>query len=53
VIRTVASEGRGIDALATTIDKFREPFCGEQERELKYVGVLEEAAGGDGVVAGD
>jgi LAO/AO transport system kinase len=37
VVRTVASEGRGIDALAATIDKFREHFASSKERELKHV----------------
>jgi LAO/AO transport system kinase len=37
VIRTVASENRGIDVLATTIDKFREHFAARGERELKHV----------------
>jgi LAO/AO transport system kinase len=37
VVRTVASENRGIDALAATIDNFREHFVARGERELKHV----------------
>src|SRR6202007_1925813 len=37
VIRTVASENRGIELLAATIDKFREHFAAQGERELKHV----------------
>src|SRR5277367_1484291 len=37
VVRTVASENRGIDVLAATIDKFREHFVARGERELKHV----------------
>jgi LAO/AO transport system kinase len=37
VIRTVASENRGIDVLAATIDKFREHFAARGERESKHL----------------
>jgi len=37
VVRTVASENRGVDVLAATIDKFREHFAERGERELKHV----------------
>jgi len=37
VVRTVASEGKGIDALAETIAKFRKHFECNGERERKHV----------------
>jgi LAO/AO transport system kinase len=37
VVRTVASENRGIDVLAETIDKFRAHFVASGERERKHV----------------
>jgi LAO/AO transport system kinase len=37
VVRTVASEGKGIDALAETIAKFRKHFECSGERERKHV----------------
>ena len=37
VVRTMASENRGIDVLAGTIDKFREHFASRGKRELKHV----------------
>jgi len=37
VVRTVASENKGIDALATAIDKFRAHFEKSGERERKHV----------------
>src|ERR1700724_3569625 len=37
VVRTVASENRGIDALAETIAKFREHFVSRPERQKKHV----------------
>jgi LAO/AO transport system kinase len=37
VVRTVASESKGIDALAETIGKFRKHFEASGERERKHV----------------
>jgi len=37
VVPTVASENRGIDVLAATIDKFREHFAARGERESKHL----------------
>jgi LAO/AO transport system kinase len=37
VVRTVASENRGIDALAETLAKFREHFASRPERQKKHV----------------
>ena len=37
VVRTVASENHGIDALATAIAKFREHFAARPERQSKLV----------------
>lgn len=37
VVRTVASENRGVDTLATTIAKFREHFATRPERQKKHV----------------
>jgi GTPase len=37
VVRTVASENRGIDVLAETIDKFRAHFVASGERERKHL----------------
>jgi LAO/AO transport system kinase len=37
VVRTVASENRGVDLLAATIDKFRAHFAARGEREFKHV----------------
>src|SRR5579862_731509 len=37
VVRTVASENKGIDALAETIEKFRKHFEASGERERKHV----------------
>jgi LAO/AO transport system kinase len=37
VVRTVASENRGVDALAETIAKFREHFASRPERQKKHV----------------
>jgi LAO/AO transport system kinase len=37
VVRTVASENRGIGVLAATIDKFREHFAARGERQAKHV----------------
>jgi LAO/AO transport system kinase len=37
VVRTVASESKGIDALAETISKFRKHFESSGERERKHV----------------
>src|SRR6201998_4488289 len=37
VVRTVASESKGIDALAVAIDKFRAHFAKSGEREKKHV----------------
>ena len=37
VVRTVATENKGIDALAETIDKFRKHFEASGEREKKHV----------------
>jgi LAO/AO transport system kinase len=37
VVRTVASENRGIDALVATIAKFREHFASRPERQKKHV----------------
>jgi LAO/AO transport system kinase len=37
VVRTVALENRGIDALAETIGKFRAHFAGRPERQKKHV----------------
>jgi GTPase len=37
VVRTVASENRGIEALAATIDKFRAHFVASGDRERKHV----------------
>jgi LAO/AO transport system kinase len=61
VVRTVASEGKGIDALAATIEKFRAHFESSGERRKKHVQhwkarlielvesrLLQRALGGDG-----
>ena len=37
VVRTVASENRGVDVLAETIDKFRTHFAASGERERKHL----------------
>lgn len=37
VVRAVASENRGVDALAATIAKFREHFSARPERQKKHV----------------
>jgi LAO/AO transport system kinase len=37
VVRTVASENRGVDALAANIAKFREHFAARPERQKKHV----------------
>jgi LAO/AO transport system kinase len=37
VLRTIASENRGIDSLAATIGKFREHFASRPERQHKHV----------------
>ncbi|HEY2353176.1 MAG TPA: methylmalonyl Co-A mutase-associated GTPase MeaB [Candidatus Acidoferrum sp.] len=37
VVRTVASENRGIDALAETLARFREHFASRPERQKKHV----------------
>src|SRR5271166_4341596 len=37
VMRTVASENKGIDELAATIDKFRKHFAASNERHKKHV----------------
>jgi LAO/AO transport system kinase len=37
VVRTVASENRGVDALAETVGKFREHFASRPERQKKHV----------------
>jgi GTPase len=37
VVRTVASENKGIDALALTIDKFRKHFEASSDRKRKHV----------------
>jgi LAO/AO transport system kinase len=37
VVRTVASENRGIDTLAETVAKFREHFASRPERQKKHV----------------
>jgi LAO/AO transport system kinase len=37
VVRTVASENRGIDTLAETVAKFREHFAARPERQKKHV----------------
>jgi len=37
VVRTVATENKGVAELAGTIDKFREHFVARGERELKHV----------------
>jgi LAO/AO transport system kinase len=37
VVRTVASENKGVDALAVAIDKFRAHFAKSGEREKKHV----------------
>ena len=60
VVRTVASENRGIDALAETIARFRAHFAARPERQKKHVEhwknrlmellesrLLEQAIGGD------
>ncbi len=37
VVRTVAAENKGIDALAATVAKFREHFASRPERQQKHV----------------
>jgi LAO/AO transport system kinase len=37
VVRTVASENRGVDALAETVTKFRDHFASRPERQKKHV----------------
>jgi LAO/AO transport system kinase len=37
VVRTVASENRGVDTLAETVAKFREDFASRPERQKKHV----------------
>jgi LAO/AO transport system kinase len=37
VVRTVASENRGVDTLAETVAKFREHFASRPERQKKHV----------------
>jgi LAO/AO transport system kinase len=37
VVRTVASEGRGVEELAGVIEKFRAHFASSKEREAKHV----------------
>ena len=46
VVRTVASENRGVDALAATIGKFREHFESQRRAAEKTRRALEEASRG-------